>query len=85
MRDERTPPRKRESLFSDLNDAKAIVQGGNPNNRKARRFLASTLDRAMMRIVDAEALAALVMHARDSEKAAKRILRALRSQRPEAR
>lgn len=63
-------------LFGDLNDAKAIVEGGNPNNEKARRFIASALGRAMDRIVDAEALASQVIRAKDIEKQAKRILKA---------
>lgn len=66
------------SLYKDLDDAKSIVQGGSPNDPKARRFIATTIDRAMRRIVDAELLASHVMQARHAEKSAKKILSALR-------
>lgn len=65
-------------LYSDLDDALAIVRGGNPNIPKARRFIANAIDRAMMRIVDAERLDVEVLRARDCEKSAKRILKSLK-------
>jgi hypothetical protein len=54
---------RRQTLFSKLSSARDIVRGGNPHDPKARKFIAATIDDAMMFVIRTERLVADIQHA----------------------